>query len=387
MQENENENKLSADILIAGYLKGELTPDETKELINWIKLDKANKHYFDECCEIWVTARASLKVPGYHAQEGFWKFKQRIVTDKELSVVPKRTGLFKVMLKYAAIFILAFTSGGILFYYLGKGHSVKPEQSSSELTVPLGSQVRYSFPDGTEVTLNAGSTLKFDNSFGVKTRIVQLEGEGYFKVKEDTIRPFIVETPFLNVTALGTEFNIKAYADDKTVETTLVKGSVKIETSDDNSASEVTILKPNQKFTYYKEGTGNEIKATEPDKKSGNAIQPMPVRNKIELHKPVKENVNVEPLVSWKENRWIFEQESLQQIAIELERRFDVKINFESERLKTRRFTGILIAEPIDQVLKVMSIAAPISYKLEGRVITLSENRNFVERNKDLYNR
>ncbi len=383
----ENENLQSADILIAGYLKGELTPDETKELINWIKLDKANKQYFDECCEIWITARASLKVPGYHAQEGFWKFKQSILTDKKLPADRERTSLIKIVLRYAAIIILAFSSGGVLFYYLGKGHPVNQEQSFSELTVPLGSQVRYSFPDGSEVTLNAGSTLKFDNSFGIKTRMVQLEGEGYFKVKEDTVRPFIVETPFLNVTALGTEFNIKAYADDKTVETTLVKGSVKIEPSDATSSSEVTILKPNQKFTYYKEGTGNENRAMEPVKESGKAIQPLPVRNKIELQKPVKENVNVEPLVSWKENRWIFQQESLQQIAIELERRFDVKINFDSERLKTRRFTGILIAEPIDQVLKVMSLAAPINYKLEGRVITLSENRNFVEQNKNLYNR
>ena len=141
----ENENKQSADILIAGYLKGELTTDETKELIDWIKLDKANKKYFDECCEIWITANTSLKITGYRAQEGFWKFKQRIVTEKELLNYPNRTSLFKTMLRYAAIFIIAFSLSGILFYYLGKDHSINPEQSFSELTVPLGSQVRYFF--------------------------------------------------------------------------------------------------------------------------------------------------------------------------------------------------------------------------------------------------
>jgi len=101
----------------------------------------------------------------------------------------------------------------------------------------------------------------------------------------------------------------------------------------------------------------------------------------------LKENVNVESIVSWKENRLIFDQESLLNIAIELERRFNVEIKFESERLKALRFTGILLAEPIDQVLKLMSDAAPITYKLEGRFITLSENKHFVERNKNLYNR
>lgn len=215
----ENEEKKSADILISGYLKDELTPDEIKELISWIKLDQSNKKYFDECCEVWITAKASLKIPGYRAQEGFWRFKHSILPDKGQRTEPNGRSLVKTLLKYAAIFIIAFSSGSILFFYLGKNRSINPERSFSELVVPLGSQVRYSFPDGTEVSLNAGSKLKFDNYFGVSERIVQLEGEGYFKVKEDTVMPFIVRTPFLNVTALGTEFNIKAYADDKTVET------------------------------------------------------------------------------------------------------------------------------------------------------------------------
>ena len=383
----ENENTQSADILISAYLKGELTPGEIKELLNWIKLSEANKKYFDECCEVWITARASSKEPGYRAQEGFWKFKQRIVPDEELGIDSNRTSLFKIVLRYAAIFIIAFSSSGILFYYLGKQGSVNTERSFSELVVPLGSQVQFFLSDGTEVTLNAGSTLKYDNLFGISDRIVQLEGEGYFKVTEDPDRPFIVKTPLLNVIALGTEFNVKAYADEKTIETTLVKGSVKIEALDDISNNEGTILEPNQKYTYYKEGSGIENEALKPDKDTRTVIQPLTIQNKIEIQRSVKENINVEPVVSWKENRWIFEQQSLSEIAIELERKFDVEIYFESERLKTFRFTGILIAEPIDQVLKMMSDAAPINYRLEGRVVTLSEKMNFKELNKILYTR
>src|SRR4030042_6396115 len=382
----ENDNKQSADILISGYLKGELTSDETRELINWIKLSKANKQYFDECCEVWITAKASLKNPGYRVQEGFWKFKHRIETGKELRIDSNKTSLSKVILRYAAIIIIAFSSSGILFYYLGKNQVISTERSFNELVVPLGSQAQFFLSDGTEITLNAGSTLKYDNLFNISERIVQLEGEGYFKVAEDTSKPFIVKTPFLNVTALGTEFNVKAYAGDKTVETTLVKGSVEIEPVNYISNNEITILKQNQKFTYFKEGSGIVDETLETKKETGNAIQPLKIQKNIEVHRSVKENINVEPVVSWKENRWIFEQQSLSQIAIELERKFDVEINFESERLKTFSFTGILIAEPIDQVLKVMSDAAPINYKLEGRVITLYENKNFEERNKNLYN-
>jgi hypothetical protein len=77
-------NKQSTDNLISSYLKGEITLEETRELANWIKLNKANKQYFDECCEIWITCKASLKNPGYNVQQGFWKFKQKIKTEEDL---------------------------------------------------------------------------------------------------------------------------------------------------------------------------------------------------------------------------------------------------------------------------------------------------------------
>ena len=100
----------------------------------------------------------------------------------------------------------------------------------------------------------------------------------------------------------------------------------------------------------------------------------------------VAEDVNIEPIISWKENKWIFEQKCLSQIALELERKFDVKIVFDSERLKTVRFTGTILAEPIEQVLEVMSLSAPINYKLKGRVVTLSEKKGHDNLNKRLYN-
>lgn len=71
------ESKQPADNLIPGYLKGELSSDETKELISWIKMNKANRRYFDEYCEIWITAKASLRNPGYNFQEGFWEIQTK----------------------------------------------------------------------------------------------------------------------------------------------------------------------------------------------------------------------------------------------------------------------------------------------------------------------
>jgi ferric-dicitrate binding protein FerR (iron transport regulator) len=380
------ENKQSADNLISSYLKGEISPEETNELVNWIKLNKANKQYFDECCEIWITCKASLKNSDYNVQKGFWKFKQKIKAKEDLRSGTDKTSLFRIITRYAAIFIVAFSLSGLLFYYIVKDRIIYSGHRISELVVPLGSRAHFSLPDGSIVTLNAGSTLKYDNHFGIDERIVQLEGEGYFNVTKDSERPFIVKTTSLNVTALGTEFNVKAYAMDKTIETTLVNGSIKIEPLTDDNKGEITVLKPNQKLTFYKENSNIVDETTGPEEKIETGIKPLKVQKTRAIHSLVKEDVNVEPIVSWKENRWIFEQQSLEMIAIELERKFDVQIVFESERLKTRRFTGIIIAEPIEQVLEVMSISAPINFKLKGRVVTLSENKHFEELNKTLYN-
>ena len=379
------ESNQSAENLIPGYLKGELTPDEIKALISWIKTSRINKRYFDEYCEIWITTKASIEDPGYNFKEGFSKFKQKINIGKDGSMGSIKMVSFKTFMRYAAIFIVAASLSGFLFYSLGKHQTIQGRLSYNELKVPLGSHARFSLSDGTIVTLNAGSSLKYDNRFGIKDRTVQLEGEGYFDVAKDSKRPFVVKTSYLNVRALGTIFNIKAYAEDNTIETTLVEGSVKIEEVKSKSRVKATVLKPNQKLTFYKEGFVMVEESSVSKGKTEN-IGPLPqAQQSKSISRIITESVDVEPIVSWKENRWIFEKQSLEQIAIELERKFDVQIHIESERLKAFRFTGTIIAEPIEQVLEVMSISAPIDFKLKGRVVTLYENKSFEELNKTLY--
>jgi len=380
-------NKQLADTLIPGYLKGELTTSETIELISWISLSSDNKRYFDEYCEIWVTAKASLRNPGYSFQEGFWKFKQEIKTSAADQPGVRRLNRSMTILKYAAIFIIAFCSGGFLFYFSGKKPDITTQLTFSELIVPMGSRAQFKLSDGTAITLNAGSTLKYDSRFGVSDRVVELEGEAYFKIAQDKERPFIVKTSHLNVLATGTAFNVKAYSVDKTIETTLVEGSVSIEEVTHEKISQISILKPNQKLTFFKEDSTIVNEMVIKEEKVKNSVQPLPSQKVKEVSRIVTENVNVEPLISWKGSRWIFEKQSLDEIATELERKFDVQIVFESEELKTFRFTGILLAEPIEQVLQVMSVSAPINFKLKGRVVTLSENKNFEEINRRLYKR
>jgi len=378
--------KKTPEDLIADFLKGELTADEKIELLEWIDSDKANKKRFDEYSEIWITARSSMKNSGYNAHEGFWKFKKLVgesIKPEEKPVVRK---LFITFARYAAIIVLTVAMSGFLFFNLGKWDVKVPESGISELVVPLGSKADLTLPDGTTVTLNAGSRLKYDNTFGIADRVVQLEGEGFFKVAKDPERPFLVKTSHLNVLALGTSFNVKAYPGDETIETTLIEGSVKVEEIIEGRLPEAMVLAPNQKLTFYKnDSTMGDGPVIVKDSSAG-ITKAEQGPKLLKIQKAITENINVEPVISWKENRWIFEKQSLLQIAVDLERKFDVQIEFKSERLKNYRFTGTILAEPIEQVLEVMSLSAPIDFTVRGRVVTLSENKNFKEINRKLYN-
>ena len=383
MIQNSKEN---IDIqLLMRYLEGTGSYEDTCKAKEWFNDAESEDELYKKCLQFWDGISLEPNIIGYSETHILDNIHHKIKIEE--AVFLNKTNIFRSITRYAAIFILAFSFSGILFYYVGKNRVTNPKQSFSELIVPLGSRAQFSLPDGTTVTLNAGSTLKYDNRFGMIDRVVQLEGEGFFKVAKDKERPFTVETSHLNIRALGTTFNIKAYPDEKTIETTLVEGSVKIEeiTDKNRAEAEVIVLKPNQKLTFFKENSTMVDETAITKGKTEKSIQPVKVQKSIAIPVLVTENVNIEPVISWKENRWIFEKQSLLQIAVELERKFDVQIKFESERLKTFRFTGIIIAEPIEQVLEVMSITAPINFKLKGRVVTLSENKNFEALNKNLY--
>lgn len=381
---NDGYNKSDED-LICGYLKNELTGEETSQLIRWLEKDKNNKQLFDEMSDLWVTVKASSANPGFDAREGFRKFRERIDPANNQKDNKEKTAWLNTIVRYAAVILIAFSAGGVLFWFAIKNSTAPVSQSINKLVVPLGSRALFTLSDGTVVTLNAGSTINVSRDYGIKNRIVQLDGEGYFNIARDTNNPFVVETPFLSVRALGTEFNIKAYSVDRTIETTLVSGSVQIEPVKEINQGKITVLKPNQKITFYKEDSVFISGPGENEKEAPSRAESV---KKIRTASParlVTEDVNVDPVTSWKENRWIFEQQSLAQIAVDLERKFDVQIVFNSEKLKSYRFTGTILAEPIEQVLVALSMTAPINYRIRGRVVTLSENKDFIEINRDLY--
>ncbi len=197
-----------------------------------------------------------------------------------------------------------------------------------------------------------------------------LEGEGFFTVAHDKTKRFIVKAGNLEIIALGTQFNVKDYSSDKTIETSLVEGSVQIQkqqTEKDSKANVLAILKPNQRLIFYKK-----------KKEVVGSIEPS---NMV-----LEEGVDLNALISWKENRWIIKSEKLGDLASQLERKYNVVVNFEDNKIKQFHFSGTFQNESIEQVLTAISYSSPVTYQIRGRNISLKINKDMTGRYKSLMN-
>ena len=213
---------------------------------------------------------------------------------------------------------------------------------------------------------------------------MNLVGEGYFKVSPNKALPFLVHAGKIVVKAIGTEFNVKAYPEDKIIETILIKGSVEVnKKANTGTESKAVLLKPKQTLVYNKESDDIEVSIIVDKSNTAEDLPlPSPPAPKIAYTK-----TTIDPVIytSWKEVHWNIYRKNLSDLAVELERKYDVTIRFGSEALKTIKFTGTLKDESLEQVLAAMRIASPIEYKIKGKVVELNENKALMEQYEQYY--
>ena len=381
--------------LIAVYLADSIDESGFDELTNWLNESETNRKLFDQYREVWLSTNLAASGEMFDQGKAFLKFKNQVLikqihqNNKNMNQPLLKRKMSMSLLKVAAIILFAFI-GGIMVHILSGKKGMNAKQAFyQEIIVPLGAKSQVKLPDGTRVILNAGSKMQYRQDFGNSKREVRLEGEGYFKVVKDSRHPFVVKTKYINVKAVGTVFNIKAYDSDKTVETTLVEGLVQIEKNkqykDGNEVNDqIVLLKPNQKFTLVKSEADLESvneKLTQQNSTPGQLKTIM-----LDKRHFITENFDLSEDISWKDKRWTINSERLDELAVELERRYDVSIRFDNDRLKSYRFTGIIKDESLEQVLNAMSLSAPIEYTLKGKDIIFAENNDFMQKYKKLFN-
>jgi len=270
-------------------------------------------------------------------------------------------------LRIAAIVVVTFLLGGTLSYFIFNSKPIAV-YSDCEVSASLGSTSEIVLPDQTHVWLNGGSKIKYSTSFNQNDRLIYLEGEGYFKVAKNKNLPFIVDAFGFEVKAIGTEFNVKAYKDDETIETTMVDGKVTLQHSAENILEGV-ILVPNQKATFFKLKETLTIEVLKELKEKKEEFEYIPENRLI-----IASRIDPKSIVSWKENQLIFEREKLSVLVEKLSRKYNFTFVFKSDDIKRFRFSGTLEDETLQQVMDVIKISSPIDYTIVGKTVIIERN-------------
>jgi ferric-dicitrate binding protein FerR (iron transport regulator) len=333
---------------IIHFLERKETPEDIQKLKDWLATDPAHRDELKQWLAAWDTAGVMEVVEKIDPDKAYQRFMFRMgAEDKETT--PKspakvvRMDIFPTIRRIAAIFLISFSLGILSHYYWAKD---QPEQIAYiENIVPLGSKSEVKLPDGSTISLNAGTTLRYPTDYGKTKRDVHLTGEAYFNVAKQNGKPFTVHTPLANVTALGTEFNVKAYPDEDMVETTLIRGKVAVEKGEASHDYDRIVLQPGQKLSVTSTDAQPILVGLDPD--------------------------IAEAEVSWKEKSWRNEGIPLQDLAVKLERRYDVRIRLD-EQSKNYRFSGTFRDETLEQVLHIIQLSIPIRFHIDGKTVEIS---------------
>jgi len=305
----------------------------------------------------------------------------------------KTVRLITGLLKYAAVALLFFSIGALLFYKPGKFNSLDYAQSLTEpipgnsaklirangeditltadksilkyqadgklvvnndtisvsqkpskkmamnqLIIPYGKTSEILLPDRTKVFLNAGSRLVYPENFTGDTREVLLFGEAFFEVQHDQNHPFIVRVGEMQIKVLGTRFNVSAYPADNVIETVLAEGKVSMEQNDAGFFDQATELVPNQMASFNRITKTTNIKTIDTDN-----------------------------YTLWTLGILKFESVDLNRILKRVERFYNIRFHFSDPLLGGLRISGKLqLNDDKDEICQRLAIAASVKILKKG---------------------
>ncbi|MGX5857535.1 FecR family protein [Dyadobacter jiangsuensis] len=227
----------------------------------------------------------------------------------------------------------------------GKNNANEGAVAYNVLKTPLGGQYKIVLPDGSRAWLNAGSSLKYPTAFKGDRRDVEMTGEVYFEIEPDKTRPFLVRVADkkrggkdMEITVLGTHFNISSYGDEPTMQTTLLEGSVRVK------KDEVTkVLTPGQQARVV----------------TGEAAHDIAVKT-----------VDTESVVAWKEGRFEFNG-NIREIMRQISRWYDLDVKYEGN-VERKSFAGTISRKNnVSEVLKMLEMTGGIQFRIDDRKITV----------------
>lgn len=330
------EKKDTHSELLTRYLNGDASPEEGKTLLTWLTDPgtQEEKKLYDR--QKWEDA-AGKKLSVDVQRHMFYQVKKMI--NRQRKGKTEKIYAFNRWRSYAAAVFLCVAVGiGMRLFY--RYAPSPPVSNTFVMLADKGQRAGMILPDGTRVWLNSHTRLTYEATYGMEERIVALSGEAYFEVAKDKKRRFVVKAGKMEVEALGTAFNVKAYDEDEETTTTLFEGSVRA-----IAGKEAAILSPDQSAIF----------------------------NKVSRRLSVNRLGNASYATLWRTNELAFSGESLEEIAVLLNRMYNVQIRFLSEKIKKHRFSGVIRNNSLENVFELISLTAPITYQFAGDTIYLNK--------------
>ncbi|WP_101690478.1 FecR family protein [Dysgonomonas massiliensis] len=318
--------KSNISAIIKKYLSGRFSPETEERVQRWFINDENTDKKESASLEYWNSLETTSNSETYSALN---KVNQRIgYPQKQVVKIP----LYKKLSRIAAVLIPLFIIGGGYLYYQ------TTQNNMIEIQVAYGEEKHLFLPDSSEIWINAGSTIKYPKEFKGNKRVVELDGEAYFSVKRDEMKPFIVNTEKLSVNVLGTKFNVKAYSDEEQITTTLTSGKIEVK-----SVEQSQILKPNEQLSFNKKTSIiniTEISSNETD--------------------------------AWLTGQLVFSDATFGQIIQALERKFNVSFSVDANvNLAQSRYTVKFIKkDSLEDILNVLKeVVGGFSYQINNNEI------------------
>ena len=324
--------------LIIAYLSGNISDEDNQMLKAWLSKDPANRTILRRCREIWMTTQAEHQATNYDWKAGFEKFCLRKEQQQQQTRSQRNYRLAK-LLRYAALLVFAVSVAAVICYRQGS-QSWKGQLADVEMNVPMGSTLSLRLPDGTQVSLNGGSTLSYPQSFGLKDRKVNLTGEAYFAIVHHTDQPIEILTSKMTVRDIGTKLNITNYPEDNQAKVVIDEGSVELKTGNDTQTS---IIVAGQEAIIDKQSGRISIVSKQYD---GNA---------------------------WSKGELIFHNTTVADIAKRLERTYNIDISIHHPATANKRFYGTFSTreQSYTDILQALKETGTLKYTIRGRHIDI----------------
>ncbi|MBD1366808.1 FecR family protein [Mucilaginibacter sp. ZT4R22] len=359
--------------LVSKHLTNDITPAESAELKHLITYFPAYKQQFDDLGMYWDHTDNEYTddaIAFQKIQDKIKKLEDKGESEPEDSVIilpiapsPKR--IFRLWPAAAAAIVLVAAGLYLLNIFVFSAND-SPEISTAgwqQKVTAKGAKSILTLSDGTRITLNSQSTLKYPANFSGDTREVTLSGEAYFDVKKDKEHPFIIHTDKMNVRVLGTTFNVRSYPRDTVSETTLINGAIEV-TLKDRPADRI-ILKPNEKLIVKNDNAGDSKKL--PDAvNAGGTPGAQYVLTTLNYIGGKDSSVSE---TSWIHNRFSFENDSFAVLAEKMERWYGVDIQFKNNKARQYNFSGVFENDTIEQALNALRDIEKFDYKISGSTI------------------